>query len=109
MEYQVGNVPDDLTLVSVITAVQSGPEETREAANLQPGVTGEGLNLSHPLGDDDATAHVLSFSSTPVVEGAADVEDENGNQAVDKLINLSDDDDASAVSQNQNSLKYAAL
>ena len=79
MEYQVGNVPDDLTLVSVITAVQSGPEETREAANLQPGVTGEGLNLSHPLGDDDATAHVLSFSSTPVVdafqnrrEGAAD-------------------------------------
>ena len=47
MEYQVGNVPDDLTLVSVITAVQSGPEETREAANLQPGVTGEGLNLSH--------------------------------------------------------------
>ena len=116
MEYQVGNVPDDLTLVSVITAVQSGPEETREAANLQPGVTGEGLNLSHPLGDDDATAHVLSFSSTPVVdafqnrrEGAADVEDENGNQAVDKLINLSDDDDASAVSQNQKSSAHTGF
>ena len=60
MEYQVGNNPGDLTLVSVITAVESGPENTREAANLQPGVTGEGLNLSHPLGDD-ATAHVLSF------------------------------------------------
>ena len=115
MEYQVGNNPGDLTLVSVITAVQSGPEETREAANLQPGVTGEGLNLSHPLGDD-ATAHVLSFSSTPVVdafqnrrEGAADVEDENGNQAVDKLINLSDDDDASAVSQNQKSSAHTGF
>ena len=79
MEYQVVNNPGDLTPVSIITAVESGPEDTREAANFEQGGTGDGLNNSHPL-LDEATAHVLTFSNTSVVdafqsrrEGAADM------------------------------------
>ena len=51
----------------IITAVESGPEDTREAANLGQGGTGEGLNTSHPS-VDEATAHVLTFSNTSVVD-----------------------------------------